>query len=61
LNSGNLVTNSGLLGANSGATLQLTVGGGGTTDLFNQGRIALTGGFITFNGGQAGSVTSTAV
>jgi len=49
---GNVVTNSGLLGANSGATLQLTVGGGGTTDLVNHGRIALNGGFITFNGGQ---------
>ena len=34
---GNAVTNFGLLGANSNATLQLTVGGGGTTDLFNQG------------------------
>jgi hypothetical protein len=48
---GAIVTNSGLLGANSGATLQLTVDGGSTADLYNQGKIALNGGFITFNGG----------
>ncbi len=50
-------TNNGILGGKNGATLSLTVGGGGTTSLVNQGTINLNGGFITFNGGQ-GSVSN---
>src|SRR5205823_1944866 len=57
LSSSVLITNFGLLGANNlggAATLSLTVGGGGTTNLVNAGTIALNGGFIVFNGGRAG-------
>ncbi len=47
-------TNSGLLGANNLATLDLTAGLGGTAALVNQGTIAINGGTFTINAGLGG-------